>query len=95
MARAGTARVPVEEGSAVMQTDVVRALLAALAWLAVTLGVYVIVKAVLPDALREGLSEIHAAFAKKGAEKLAPAFSHLKGAYSYDDLSLARILYRG
>lgn len=49
MARAGTARVPVEEGSAVMQTDVVRALLAALAWLAATLGVYVIVKAVLPD----------------------------------------------
>ena len=53
------------------------------------------IEALLPDALREGLSEIHAAFAKKGAEKLAPAFSHLKGAYSYDDLSLARILYRG
>ncbi len=49
----------------------------------------------LPENIREHLAAIHAAFKKKGPEKLAPAHSFLKGKFSYDDLKLARSVYVG
>lgn len=48
----------------------------------------------LPDALQQALPEIHTAFTKKGAQKLAPAFMALKKRYSYDELKLARTIYK-
>ncbi len=39
------------------------------------------------------LPTIFKAFDKKGATALAPVFSYLKGAYTYEELKLARILY--
>ncbi len=44
-------------------------------------------------ALIRALPPIHAAFAKLGAERLAPVFETLRAKYSYDDLRLARMLY--
>lgn len=47
----------------------------------------------LPVPLREALPQIHAAFDRVGHQKLQSAFAHLKGAYSYDELKLARAVY--
>lgn len=43
-------------------------------------------------ALHDALPKIHAAFRQLGVERLSPVFTHLDGAYSYDDLRLARAL---
>lgn len=43
--------------------------------------------------LKISLSIINKAFDKKGTIALTPVFEHLKGAYSYEDLKLARSLY--
>lgn len=43
-------------------------------------------------ALQQALPKIHAAFKKLGLEHLSPVFNELGGAYSYDDLCLARAL---
>jgi len=42
--------------------------------------------------LNKALPVIHMALKKKGADTLTPAFKHLKGKYSFDDLRLARLL---
>ncbi len=47
----------------------------------------------VPSRLRDALPKIHAVFEKAGSAKLAPAFTKLKGLYSYDDLRIARIAY--
>lgn len=47
----------------------------------------------LPDELQDDLPKIHAAFKKKGSAQLASVHAHLKGAFSYDDLKLARAVY--
>ncbi len=44
------------------------------------------------SALKHALPKIHAAFKKLGLEHLSPVFNELGGAYSYDDLRLARAL---
>ena len=41
----------------------------------------------------EAMVEIHAAFRELGTEKLSPVFEKLQGAYSYDTLRLARLLF--
>jgi len=51
--------------------------------------------AVVPPTLQQGLPAIRAAFPKKGEPKLAPLFAKLKGAYSYDELKLARLVILG
>jgi ATP-dependent DNA helicase PIF1 len=43
-------------------------------------------------ALKHALPKIQAAFQKLGLEHLSPVFNELNGAYSYDDLRLARAL---
>lgn len=43
--------------------------------------------------LKRALPKIHTAFRELGAERLTPIFEKLRGAYSYDDLRLARMLY--
>lgn len=43
--------------------------------------------------LRHALPKINAAFRDLGTERLAPVFEKLRGAYSYDDLHLARTLF--
>lgn len=43
-------------------------------------------------ALHDALPKIHAAFQQLGVERLSPIFEYLDGAYSYDDLRLARAL---
>lgn len=48
----------------------------------------------IPQRLRMSLQTVFKAFDAKGDEKLAPVHSHLKGKFSYDELKLARILYR-
>ncbi|KND47120.1 MAG: ATP-dependent DNA helicase PIF1 [Parcubacteria bacterium C7867-004] len=48
---------------------------------------------IIPDRLKKALPKIFEAFEKKGAEKLTPAYSTLKGKYSYDELKLARVLF--
>ncbi|MBI4262108.1 helix-turn-helix domain-containing protein [Candidatus Uhrbacteria bacterium] len=44
--------------------------------------------------LKKSLPKIHAAFKELGLERLTPVFEKLGGAYSYDDLRLARMLYQ-
>jgi len=51
--------------------------------------------AVVPSTLQQALPAIRAAFPKKGEAKLAPLFGKLKGAYSYDELKLARLVILG
>ena len=51
--------------------------------------------AVVPSTLQQGLPAIRAAFPKQGEPKLAPLFGKLKGAYSYDELKLARLVILG
>jgi uncharacterized protein YpbB len=47
----------------------------------------------LPKRVRDGLPVIEVVFAKTGVEKLAPAHTKLKGAYTYDELKLARVVF--
>lgn len=47
----------------------------------------------VPPELKKELAVIFNAFKKKGTEKLGPVHEYLKGAYSYDDLRVARVLY--
>jgi ATP-dependent DNA helicase PIF1 len=42
--------------------------------------------------VRDGFSDILAAFEKFGSERLAPVFSHLKRRYTFEELKLARAL---
>jgi ATP-dependent DNA helicase PIF1 len=51
------------------------------------------VKALLSGKARENLADIHAAYEELGYERLAPAFSHLKKRFTFEDLKLARALY--
>ncbi|HRH26328.1 MAG TPA: helix-turn-helix domain-containing protein [Candidatus Paceibacterota bacterium] len=44
--------------------------------------------------LLESLPAIHRAFDSCGIEKIHPVFEKLKGEYSYDDLRLARLMYK-
>lgn len=46
------------------------------------------------QSVRKTFPLIHTAFDKHGAEKLTPVFKHFKGKYSYDDIRLARALYK-
>lgn len=46
----------------------------------------------LAPVLRRALPTIHAAFQELGGEQLSPVFEKLGGAYSYDDLRLARAM---
>jgi len=50
---------------------------------------------ILPEKVTENLEAIHAVFKKTGPERLAPAYGKLKAAYTFDELKLARILYKG
>ena len=45
----------------------------------------------IPVHIQKNLDKIHAAFQILDTDKLAPVFEELKGAYSYDDLRLAKI----
>jgi ATP-dependent DNA helicase PIF1 len=47
----------------------------------------------IPARLIAALPDIHEVFETVGTEKLAPAFSKLRGKYTYDELKLAKILY--
>ena len=47
----------------------------------------------IPERLKRYENDVHAAFRKTGAEKLAPAHAHLKGKHSYDDLRVLRLSY--
>ncbi len=51
-------------------------------------------RAVSPALLRS-MPKIEAAFKRHGTDTLTPVFGELKGVYSFDDLKLARILYKG
>jgi hypothetical protein len=51
------------------------------------------VEALVSEKLIEALPDIHTVFDKKGTKALAPVFSALRGAYSYDEIRLARVLY--
>lgn len=46
----------------------------------------------LTPELQAGLPSIHTAFKHMGTDQLGPVFQHLRGAFSYDDLRLARML---
>lgn len=48
----------------------------------------------LTPALEKALPEIHEAFAELGTDKLSPVFEKFAGKYSYDQLRIARIIYR-
>lgn len=48
----------------------------------------------LSPALSRALPEIHGSFVKFGADKLSPIFENFAGKYSYDELRIARIIYR-
>lgn len=50
------------------------------------------IERIIPASLEKALPKIAAAFEKHGTEKLAPAHKALKGAYSFSELSLARLL---
>ncbi|MES2134905.1 MAG: AAA family ATPase [Patescibacteria group bacterium] len=41
----------------------------------------------------EALPDIHEAFTLEGSERLSPVFERLKGAYSYEDLRIARLFF--
>lgn len=47
---------------------------------------------IVPKKVKEGLQEIHTAFADSGADKLAPVFEMLDGRFSYEEIRLARLL---
>jgi len=51
------------------------------------------IKDLMPERIMKVLPIIEAAFEKAGYEKLAPAYTELKGKYTYDDLKLARLIY--
>lgn len=44
--------------------------------------------------LSKDLNKIYTAFNEIGYEKLTPVYEHLKGRFTYEDLKLARIVYR-
>lgn len=48
----------------------------------------------IPAATKKIIPLIHTAFDKLGSEKLTPIFKQFKGKYSYDDIRLARALYK-
>lgn len=50
------------------------------------------IEALLPAKVTKGLPKIKETFAKLGIEKLAPVHTKLKGAYTYDELKLARLV---
>ncbi len=52
------------------------------------------VKRAVSPALLRSMPKIEAAFKRHGTDKLTPVFGELKGVYSFDDLKLARILYK-
>ena len=47
----------------------------------------------LKDGTEDGIEEIHSAMEKVGYEKLTPIFKRLGGAYTYDTIRLARLLF--
>jgi len=51
------------------------------------------IEPLVSKSLKQSLPTIHAAFKELGLERLTPVFEKLDGAYSYDDLRLARMLY--
>ena len=52
------------------------------------------IEPLVSQSLNQSLPTIHAVFRELGLERLTPVFEKLCGAYSYDDLRLARMLYR-
>ncbi|MBI2990378.1 MAG: helix-turn-helix domain-containing protein [Candidatus Magasanikbacteria bacterium] len=46
----------------------------------------------LTPSISRGLDEIHAAFRECDTDKLSPVFQHFNGAYTYDELRMARML---
>ena len=52
------------------------------------------VERIVPAHLKKALPKIHTAFEELGTERLTPVFEKLRGAYSYDDLRLARMLMK-
>lgn len=52
------------------------------------------VERIAPAHLKKALPEIHSIFRQLGADHLTPVFEKLRGAYSYDDLRLARMLLK-
>ncbi|MDP4001001.1 MAG: AAA family ATPase [bacterium] len=48
----------------------------------------------LTPAIAKSLSVIHSAFDELGIEKLSPVFKKFKGKYSYNDIRVAKILFR-
>ncbi|MBP9669352.1 MAG: AAA family ATPase [Candidatus Pacebacteria bacterium] len=48
----------------------------------------------VPTTLTRAMPKIEAAFKRHGIDKLTPVFNELKGVYSFDELKLARILYK-
>ncbi|MES2225208.1 MAG: AAA family ATPase [Patescibacteria group bacterium] len=53
-----------------------------------------VLEAAIDAPLRAKLPQIHAAFSKRGAAALTPVFEMLNGAFTYDELRLARLVYR-
>lgn len=51
-----------------------------------------LVEASIPKRLHEDLPKLRAAFKKFPSKELTPVFAHLKGAYTFDELKLARLL---
>ena len=51
-----------------------------------------LVEASISDKLNASLPKIHAAFEKFPGKELTPIFAYLKGAYTFDELKLARLL---
>ncbi|KND49516.1 MAG: ATP-dependent DNA helicase PIF1 [Parcubacteria bacterium C7867-008] len=51
-----------------------------------------LIQAAISDRLNASLPKIHTAFKKFPGKELTPIFAHLKGAYSFDELKLARLL---
>ena len=52
------------------------------------------IEPLISTALKKSLPKIHATFRELGLERLTPIFEKLGGAYSYDDLRLARMLFK-
>src|SRR3989344_5830039 len=51
------------------------------------------IEPLVSSTLKQSIPTIHAAFKELGLERLTPVFEKLGGAYSYDDLRLARMLF--
>jgi ATP-dependent DNA helicase PIF1 len=51
-----------------------------------------LIQAAISDKLNAHLPKIHAAFEKFPGKELTPIFAYLKGAYTFDELKLARLL---